>query len=369
MQSLERLPAVTARSILKCVQTIQSDTLKKGKGWLKDYSDEIQEMHISHEELIKKDTSYKLKLKTDCDHLNARMFKAEMGISHKFQLFQAILLNKDKPENDLSAERLRNGILDTNSGVLSNLSVIHQVLVGKTVTHPTEKGLLAMWSKGIYDNMRINQMSAKIYQDYIDAYLEKVAILQFRGIILYTGANTTSQYGSYPYELFQNNLQSQIKTSESTLPTYMQYLTDPDEDNVFVLQPDFDGDNEPIVRSKGINKKLGYSYLQGKNQEGKWNFKKSPTFEKDGTLLISGRSKGDQCHYMRVSENNIAECVSEESRATPFDVIPLDFADKKLKIMICKSNTKPEEKSFLGYNLEFIHGKDDREFTISFDCK
>lgn len=301
--------------------------------------------------------------------LNTRIFQAEMGICHKFQLMQTLSLNEDSQDKSLEVERMRNGILDTNSGVLNDLSVINQVLIGQTITNPTEKGLLEMWSKGMYDNMRINPMSAKTYENYVSQYLDKAAILQFRGVLLFTEANANYRYCSHQFEMFENNLKSQIETMEQTVPTFIKYLTDPDEKKVFSLRPDFDGKNVPFVRSKGLNKKLDYDYMCGYTDEGKWIFKKSPQFDENGSLLISGSSKGGKCNYISISEKNKAICVSEESRATPFYVIPLDFTDKNIQIIICRSDYKPEDKPFLGNSLKCIDDNDNIEFTLSFDCK
>lgn len=369
MHCLERLPALTARSILRFIQSIQSDKVAKGKGWFTRYSDEIKEMNTSHAKLIKKDTPRTLKLQTDWDQLHTRIFQAEMGICHKFQLMQTLLSNKDSQDKSLELERLRNGILDTNSGVLNNLSVINQVLIGQTITNPTEKGLLEIWSNGMFDNMRTNPMSAKTYQNYVDQYLEKAAILQFRGVLLYTEANSNYQYCSYQYELFENNLKSQIEAMEQTVPPFMKYLTDPDEKKVFVLRPDFDGKTVPFVRSKGLNKKLDYDFMCGYPDEGKWIFKKSPQFDENGSLLISGHSNDGKCNYISISEKNIATCVSEECRATPFYVIPLNVTEKRIQIIFRRSEPKPEDKPFLGNSLKCVDDNDDIEFILTFDCK
>lgn len=366
MQSWKRLPALHTRSILKCIQSIKSDAPIKEKEWLKRHSELIKEMHKSHEKLIKQDTSNTLKLRTDWKHLNTRIFQAEMGICHKFQLMQTLSLNVDSPYKTFELEHLRNGILDINSGVLSNLSIIHQVLVGKTVTNPTEKGLLEMWSKGIYDYMMINPMSAKKYRDYVDIYLDKAAILQFRGILLYAEASTASSVCLHQFDLFENNLTSQIKTMAKTVPEYLKYLIDPDEKDVFVLRPVFKSELEPFVRSQGLNKRISYDYMCGNTEEGKWILKKSNTFVDDGSLLISGSSKDGKCYYMSVSEKNVITCVSEECYATTFFVIPEGFTNNKMKISICKAKFK--DKPFLGNSLRFVDGNGEREFTLSFDC-
>lgn len=109
----------------------------------------------------------KVKVEKDWDHWNARLFKAEVDICHKFQLLQTIQANKESThKRGVEVHRLQNGILNTNSGVLNNLAVIHQVLVGQS-NNPTVEGLLELWSKGLINSMLGNPMSAKTCYDYL----------------------------------------------------------------------------------------------------------------------------------------------------------------------------------------------------------
>ncbi|VDI81202.1 Hypothetical predicted protein [Mytilus galloprovincialis] len=369
MQCLERLPALTAISVLEFVQSIQSDIARKGKGMFSSYSEQLKQTHSIPKALcmIKQGPSNKLTFTTDWEHLNTRICQAETSICHKFQLMQTILSNEDMHDISSEVELLHKGILDTNNGVLCNLSIIHQLLVGQIVTNPTGKGLLDLWSTGIYDNVRINLMSAKRHQACVDKYLDNAAILQFKGILLFSEANTNSRFSSLQLDLFEHNLKYQIKKKEKTVPIFMKYLIDPDEKKGFYLRPTFDGKDEPFVISQGLKKRIGNDYMCGHREDGMWFFKKSPNFDEDGGLLISGSSMDGKTYFMSVSDGNIVKCVEEKNRATSFDVIPLDFEDDKLKISICKSTFKPEEKCFLGNNLTIVHGQDDREFTLSFD--
>lgn len=379
MVILEKLPSpLAARSIL---EYIKSDAAKSCSGWFigkcldqlfgdPKYTTQLKHMTRLDEDLdnSKLHSPNKLKAAIEWEHMNTRIFHAEMGICHKYQLMQAILSNDNSIERRHEASQLRNGILDSNSGVLSNLYVINQVLVGGRARNRTKKGLLEIWSEGIYNNMSINQMSAKIFQDYVDKFMTKAAVLQLKGILLFTAANTNSRFCLNQLELFEHNLTSQIEIMEKSVPTYLKYLSDPDEKHAFNLRPVFDFKGAPFVRRQGSSNKLKYDFFCGNSEAGKWVFKKSPEFDKNGSLLISGSSKEryGKYYYMSVSANNTLECVSQECRATPFCVIPLHFIEDKMKIIIYKSNSKPEDKQFLGNDLKFINEDVGTEFTLSF---
>lgn len=367
MPCFKRLPVLTAKLVLEFIQSMQSDVGKNGKGWLLRYSEQLKQTHSLPQYLIKHETLNKSTFGTDWKQLSTRIFLAEMGICNTFQLMQVVLSNKDSQHAGSEFEQLQNGILDTNNGVLSSMSVIHQLLVGRTVTNPNEKGLLEMWSTGIYENMRTNLMSGKTHQANVDKYLDNAAILQFKGILLFTEAKTNSRFCSLQLDFFEHNLKYQIDKKEKTVPIFMKYLTDPDGKKGFYLRPVFDGKDEPFVRSRGLRKRIGYDYMCGYTEDGKWFFDKSSSFDVDGSLLISGSSKDAKRYYMSVSEKNLVECVAEKNRATPFHVIPLDFSDNKLTASFCKSTSKPKDEHYLGTNLTCIGGNDDREFTISFD--
>lgn len=79
MHGLERLPAVTARSILRFIQSIQSDKVAKGKGWFTYYSDEIKEMNTSHAQLIKKRYFEQIKFTTKFGPIEYQNFSSRNG--------------------------------------------------------------------------------------------------------------------------------------------------------------------------------------------------------------------------------------------------------------------------------------------------
>lgn len=377
MVFLKKLPSsLTARPIL---EFLQSKAARECTGWFTikcldqlyedpKYSTQLENMYKIDEALdkIKQNTPHELKERTDWQNLNTRIFHSEMGICHKYKLMQAVLSNKKNIDRRHELVALSKGILDVNNGVLSNLSIIHQVLLGRTATNSTEKGLLEMWSEGIYINMKINIMSAKTYQDYVNKFMTKAAILQMKGILLFAGANTNSDFCRDQFDLFLKNLESQIKTIEQTVPSYMKYLSDPDEKDVFVMRPVFDGDFNPFVRRWGPGKKVTNEYFCRNIEEGKWNFEKSSSFVNDGSLLISGRNTtNDQRYYMRVSKTNKAECVSEKCNATPFCVVPLGFENKTMKTIVCKAEL--HDQRFLGNTLTCIDEQDDSLFTLTFE--
>lgn len=376
MAFLEKIPALTARSILKFVQ---SDAAKGLPGWFintrcqnhlfgdQKYSKQLKYINEQLEQ-IKQDTSSRIKEKTDWEHLHTRISQAEMGICQKFKHMQTILKIENSIERCNEALVLTNDILDTESGVLSNLSVIHQGLVGHTDTNTTEKGLLELWSNEMYNNMSINRMSSKIYLDYVDKYLTQAAIIQFKGILLFAGATSNTRLCLHQFDLYENNLKSQIETMQNTVPSSIKYLSDPDENKVFILRPVFDGKDQPFVKRKGPNRRLANDYLCGIPEAGKWVLKTSSDFDKDGSLLFSGstKEKYDQYYYMSLSKTKKAKCVAGIHRATPFYVIPLDYTDKKIRILICKSKSETRDKLFLGNNLKFIDDHDNIEFIVSF---
>ncbi|VDH97792.1 Hypothetical predicted protein [Mytilus galloprovincialis] len=376
MVYLEKLPLLTARPIL---EFIQSSAAKKCTGWISarcleiffgdpKMSTQLENMKRINEELekIKQDTPNKVK--AEWEHLNTRLFQAEMGISHKFRLMQTILSTENCKERFNEVSRLRAGILDTNSGILSNLSVIHQGLMGHTMGNPTDQGLLEMWYKGVYNNMIEQPISAKTLHEYVMKYLSWAVILQFKGFILFAGASDNSGFCLHQFTLFEKNLECQIQKMEKIVPKYMKYLTDPHEKNVFVMRPILGGDCDPFVKRRGPGKKLKNDFFGGYTEDGKWHFEKSETFVKDGSLLISGKSsikKGEK-YYIQVPNSSKAECVSERRSATPFYVIPLDFENKTMKITICKSGSQTGR--FLGDRLTFINEKKDSKFNLTFDC-
>lgn len=390
MVFLGKLPALTARSILTY---IQSDASKACTGWfinkcqdklfrdtkytkppsnmssineeLGEINDVFKEINEELEE-IKQDTWNHLIAKPDWEHLHSKICQAEMGIRDKFQLMQTILTIENSKERSNAALLLSKDILDVKTGVLSNLSVIHEVLTGQTSTNTTSKGLLEIWSRTMYTNMISKPTSAKVYQHSVDKYLTQAAIIQFKGVLLFTGSAIKTDFILNLFDLFEKNLKSQIGTMEKTVPAYMKYMSDLIEDHVFVLRPVFDGKDQPFVKRRGPNKRLVNDYFCGIPEAGKWIFKKSPKFDEDGSLLISGstKEKYGQYYYMSESARHKAVCVSDKHRATSFYVIPLDCTDKKIRIMICKSNAKFADKAFLHNNLKFIDEHDNIEFTF-----
>lgn len=371
MVYLEKLPRMSAGPIL---EFIRSDAAKSCTGWISSkcmeklfgdpkISIQLRNMNRINEELekIKQDTP--IELRTNWEHLNARIFKAEMGIHHKFELMQTILSAEDCKDRCNEVSRLGTGILDTNCGILSNLSVIHQGLVGQTMT---EKGLLELWYERVYNNMIKNPMSAKTSNHYVTNYLNRAIIVQFKGFLLFAGANTNSGFGLQQLKLFEENLQYQIKEMEKTVPTYIKYLTDPDAKHVFFIRPDVDGNCKPFVQRKG--KTLTYEFFGRNIEDGKWIFEKSLSFKDDGSLFISGRSTtddDDKVYYMKVAETNTLECVTEQSDATPFFVIPLNFENKTMKIIMCTSEQNAH--NFVGNRLTLFNDGDDREFNLCFE--
>ncbi|VDI05083.1 Hypothetical predicted protein [Mytilus galloprovincialis] len=376
MVFFDKLPMLTARPIL---DFIQLNSAKICTGWISanclavlssdpKMSIQRENLNIINKELeqIKQDTA--TKVRTDWEHLNNRLFQAEIGISHKFQLLQTLISTDDCSERRNEVSRLRTGILDTNSGILNNLSVIHQGLVGHTVINPADKGLLEMWYQGVFDNMIENSMSAKTCHDYVMKYLSWAVILQLKGIILFAGANENSGFCLHQFKLFEKNLESQIEKMEKTVPEYMKYLTDPNENNIFIMRPILGGDCDPIVKRQGPSKKLKNDFFCGNIEDGKWHFERSPSFFKDGSLLISGKSSAlnEQRFYIKVPDKNTAICVSEQSCATPFYVIPIAFKNNTMKTNICKSDSHAQQ--FLGNNLSFTDGHDDiQTFELSFE--
>lgn len=344
---------------------LRRDVVKTGIGWLTckniKTSNHFTNLKSVHTELesLKQGTWKIVTAEKEWEHLNTRLFQAEMGICHKFQLLQTILLN-EKSSDSIPDEvrKLRKGILDVNSGVLSNLSVINQVLVGKTVTHPAEEGLLEMWSKGVYNDNVKNQMHAKAFNDYVLKYWTKAAVLQLKGFLLFTGANLNSDFCMDQYDLLMDRLESQNKLMENTIPTYLKYLTEPDKNNVFVLRPFLGEKFEPFVRRNGKTKKLVNEYFCGYNEEGKWIFEKSD--KDDGSLLISSSCKSN---YLKASNNNKAEFVLEKHNADSFYVIPLDLNEERMQIIICQ--TKPDRSRFLGNSLNFTNIEDNITFTMT----
>lgn len=375
MVYLDKLPILTARPIL---DFIKSSEAKKCTGWISARCLEIlfgdpkmaiqlKNMKRINAELEKIKQETPSKIKADWEHLNTSLFQAEMGISHKFQLMQIILSTENCKERFHEVSRLRTGILDTNYGILSNLSLIHQGLMGHTIANPTDQGLLDMWYKSVNNNMIEQHISAKTFHYYLMKYLSWAVILQLKGFVLFAGANDNSGFCLHQFKLFEKNLESQIQKMEKNVPKYMQYLTNPDEKKVFVMRPILGGNCDPFVERRGPGTKLKNVFYFRNIEDGKWHFEESETFVNDGSLLISGKSslKKSEKYYIKVPDTSKAECVSERERATPFYVTPLDFENKTMKIAICKSNSQTER--FLGSKLTFINEKNDSKFNITFD--
>lgn len=353
----------TANSISKF---IQRDVVQTGIGWLTyqnvKTSDHLKNLNSVHTTLtiLKDDNWNTVRAERKWENLNTRLFQAEMGISHKFQLLQLLLSNENRSEECISGEveHLRNGILDVNSGVLRDLSVINQVLIGKTVTNPAEKGIIELWSQGVFNDNVINQMHAKALENYLMKYWTTVAVLQFKGLLLFFGASTNSDFCLDQYDVVMDNLESQHMFMENTMPRNLKYLTEPDENNLFVLRPFFDDEFEPFLKRNGKTKTLVNEYFCGYNAEGKWIFEKSD--KDDDSLNIASSCKRN---YLKVSNNNKVEFVLEKQNADSFHVIPLDLNQKRMKIII--SQTKADRPRFLGNSLDFTNEESNIIFTMT----
>lgn len=376
---LEGLTHLTARSVK---EFIGSNAAKKGIGWftenkLEEILSDEQKSNLLQEQLKRvnqeyettnKDGAMKVTVATGLEHLNTRIFQAEIDISQKFQLLQTILANNESTQKrNIEVERLRNGILDTNSGVLNNLSVIHKVLVGQTVD-PSKKGLLEMWSKGVNTNMLENPISAKTCYDQLMHHLTRAAILQLKGFLLFKGANDDVQFCCNHFKLFEDNLKYQSDLMEKTMPKHMKYLTDPKEENVFYLRPVFGTPFEPFVKRRSEGKTLQFEYYLEHVAEERWTFEKSSTFNTDGSLYISGITNGkagSKRNFLSFKDNNKAICVSNEGKPQSFYVMPL-YKENSMHITICKLEQEPDSSPrFLGNDLKFIGRDDNIEFTIT----
>lgn len=310
---------------------------------------------------IKLDTSLKKKEGTDWEYMQTRIFQAEMDVCHKFQLLRTILGNKDSNEKKIcEIQRLRYGILNPNNGVLSNLSIIHQELVGQTVDS-TKKGLIEIWYNDVCKNMNETPISAKTCKDILRNHLTKAAILQLKGLLLFKGSNENYQLCSAQFKYLENNLKMQSVMMDTVCSDTMNFLADPCKENKFYIRPVSGVQFEPFLRAD--QKTLGYEYHLQNNEEKKWIFEKSHTFDNDGSLIISGNSSTDgKRSYITMKDEFKAIIVSEDNLAQPFFVMPVN-EESSTKIIICKC--KPESQLFLGHNLKFTENEDNREFTMT----
>lgn len=364
---------VEGLTVESVITFIGSKALGTGVGWLtnkaldgifggktateKNIQYKLNSIHQDFEKI--KEVLKEITVEIEWEHLNTRIFQAEIDICHKFQLLLLILSIEDETERSIEIERLNNGILETNGGVLCNLFVIHQVLVGYTITNPT-KGLLELWSEGVYKSMIQNPMSAKSYQDNVMNFLTKASILQLKGIILLSAANKSAFFVGEQASLIKTHLESQLHVIEKSLPN-MKDLTDPDKNNEFVLILYRGADIKPIMFVCRQHYKIASTFWDKNTSDEIWIFEKSPTFDKDGSLLISASSNrtSDTKYYMSVSEKNTAICVSRKCEAQSFFVIPL-LNDGRQQVIICKSESGPQR--FLDHNLNFV----DRQGEITF---
>lgn len=310
---------------------------------------------------IKLNTSLKKKEGTDWEYMQTRIFQAEMDVCHKFQLLRTILGNKDNNEKKIcEIQRLRYGILNPNNGVLSNLSIIHQELVGQTVDS-TKKGLIEIWYNDVCKNMNENPVSAKTCKDILMNHLTKAAILQLKGLLLFKGSNENYQLCSAQFKYLENNLKLQSVMMDTICSDNTNFLADPCKENKFYIRPVSGVQFEPFLRAD--QKTLVYEYHMQNNEEKKWIFERSNTFDNDGSLIIYGISSTDgKRSYISMKDEYKAIIVSEDDHAQPFFVMPVN-EESSTKIIICKC--QPESQLFLGHNLKFTENEDNREFTMT----
>lgn len=398
---LEIVGELTAKQI---VQFIGKAVANKTVGWLTDkalkeiFGDKstdksaeiIQKLESIKTDLenMRKDLE-NISIEIKWEHLTSRIFQAEIDICHKFDLLISVLSIKDSTERRNEFESLRTGILDINSGVLSNMYLIHRVLIGRAVLNPAEKGLLEMWSEGVYNHMLQNQMSANAYKTNAEKYLHKSAILQLKGFILFWVGTGSLKFFVGQASMVLENLKYQAKFSEELLPPALTHLTNPDETQLFVLSA---SNNNVVYESLPTTPKpgkiremmtffgMGYSASSDieternelilrkrseNNEDEEWVFVKSHTFDGDGSLRIlknPGKNSKYGRRYMFVSENMPYCCEEHDFMSDTFVVMPLQTTDKHMKIIIYSSgngylghskNKLAFSSTFSGDNIEF----------------
>lgn len=282
------------------------------------------------------------------EHLNTRIFDAESDICFQFELLLSILSLSKEQERKKQMELLKTGVLNTNRGVLRNMNVINEILVGIRDGERSEKGLLEMWSENVYNNMLTNPRSAKTYKHHVMNYLTKYATVQFYGMILFLLANESDEFGTIQYSRLKTNLGCQSDLMLKTMPNSTMILADPNEDYKFVFPMDFLLGIPVCLRSDGAGADL---IVESDIDNGIWIFERSGTFDKDGSLLITGYKKRS---YLSVSGKDV-KVFADKHRAHSFYVMPQHSTDNSKKIIICPS--KPCDVRFLGHDLKSSEDK------------
>lgn len=351
---------LTAESILKFIgiktgtamtEWLKKEVMSKVFG-IEDTLGEVKHILTNmQEEMVRiNNTLTSITKEIKWEHLNTRIFDAESDICFQFELLLSILSLSKEQERKKQMELLKTGVLNTNRGVLRNMNVINEILVGNGDGERSEKGLLEMWSENVYNNMLTNPRSAKTYTHHVMNYLTKYATVQFYGMTLFLLANESDEFGTIQYSRFKTNLGCQIDLMLKTMPNGTMILADPNEDNKFVFHINYLFGIPMSLRSTASGRIE--TNVDSNIDDGTWIFERSGTFDTDGSLLITGYRKRS---YLSVSGKDV-KCVAEKHLAHSFYVMPHHSTDNSRQIIICPS--KPCDVRFLGLYLESSENKE-----------
>lgn len=214
---------LTTTATAKVIELAAEEILKKiFTENRKDILDKLTKLHERFQE-SKKDVK-EIPGEIGTAHQNSRIFQAEIDISHKFELLLSIMSIDDSWARNTEVERLKAGILDTNTGILSHLTAVHHVLVGDTVTHPGEKGLLEMMSKNLLEKTD-GGMTNDECEKHILNFLGKTVILQFKAVILFMVASENFAFCKAQFSLMGKRIQKQIAVvKDCTMPKKLKKL-------------------------------------------------------------------------------------------------------------------------------------------------
>lgn len=104
---------------------------------------------------------------------------AAIGICTKFDALCRLHF-----QNQKSAKRLSDAILDLNAGVDLDLLTLHEVIMGHSAIDPTQPSLIVPWVQRV--QARPDHQSA---DTAIRTYMDSLAQLQYRGAILVANAH------------------------------------------------------------------------------------------------------------------------------------------------------------------------------------
>lgn len=350
------LPVITAQGLLLFVG---ENVAKAGASWvgssamtaitggasLNDVVKDLQEIRASLTRI--EGTLKQMMQEIAWQHQVTRAHDAEEGIKHKFtRLLDIALLEEDDAEKLRQVDELKRATLSVNGGALAHLDTIHNVLMGKSVTDPSQRGLLRLWAERSYDQLKARDgtLSLNRYAEVLEAYLANVFLLQIVGFTSYLNAMSNERTRKQQITKLKERMEEQKAEFYKYIPTTThKILTLMDQYFVFYVP----GTRRVIYGSPTDSRGTvggGSTQLRDRlprNGDEEWKFLRSPTYATTGTYVLVKRAYDDKNKFRRGGHLGFssphdggASCMAKFANATPLKIIPNFTPDDSLSVTI-----------------------------------